>query len=58
MFRSFPFRPLAFGGVLLAVVAGAGFAQAEPRDPAYAAARAAGQVGGKMDGYLGLVGGG
>lgn len=58
MFRSFPFRPLALGGVLLAVVAGAGLAQAEPRDPAYAAARAAGQVGEKMDGYLGLVGGG
>lgn len=28
------------------------------RDPAYAAARAAGQVGEKMDGYLGVVGGG
>jgi uncharacterized protein YdbL (DUF1318 family) len=27
------------------------------RDPAYAAARAAGQVGEKTDGYLGLVGG-
>ena len=26
------------------------------RDPAYAAARAAGQVGEKMDGYLGVVG--
>ena len=26
------------------------------RDPAYAAARAAGQVGEKMDGYLGIVG--
>lgn len=30
-------------------------AQAQ-RDPAYAAARAAGQVGEKMDGYLGIVG--
>jgi uncharacterized protein YdbL (DUF1318 family) len=28
------------------------------RDPAYAAARAAGQVGEKMDGYLGVVGSG
>ena len=27
------------------------------RDPAYEAARAAGQVGEKMDGYLGIVGG-
>jgi uncharacterized protein YdbL (DUF1318 family) len=29
---------------------------AQARDPAYAAARAAGQVGEKMDGYLGIVG--
>lgn len=28
------------------------------RDPAYAAARAAGQVGERVDGYLGIVGGG
>ena len=28
------------------------------RDPAYAAARAAGQVGEKIDGYLGIVSGG
>lgn len=28
------------------------------RDPAYAAARAAGQIGEKTDGYLGIVGGG
>jgi len=31
-------------------------AQAQARDPAYAAARAAGQIGEKMDGYLGYVG--
>ena len=31
-------------------------AQAQARDPAYAAARASGQVGEKMDGYLGYVG--
>jgi len=51
-------KSLAFGGALLALVAGAGLAQAEARDPAYSAARAAGQVGEKMDGYLGIVGGG
>jgi uncharacterized protein YdbL (DUF1318 family) len=39
----------------LALVAAPAFAQ---RDPAYAAARAAGQVGEKMDGYLGVVGSG
>ncbi|MCA0904516.1 YdbL family protein [Qipengyuania aquimaris] len=38
----------ALGGI-----ASPAFAQ---RDPAYAAARAAGQVGEKMDGYLGIVG--
>jgi uncharacterized protein YdbL (DUF1318 family) len=31
---------------------------AQERDPAYAAARAAGQVGEQPDGYLGVVGGG
>lgn len=31
-------------------------ATAQGRDPAYAAARASGQVGEKMDGYLGVVG--
>ncbi|MCH7627939.1 YdbL family protein [Novosphingobium percolationis] len=40
---------LALAGVVLPVAA---FAQ---RDPAYAAARAAGQVGEKIDGYLGFV---
>ena len=43
-------------------VAGAALAFATPalaqRDPAYAAARAAGQVGEKIDGYLGVVGAG
>jgi uncharacterized protein YdbL (DUF1318 family) len=37
----------------LALVAAPAFAQ---RDPAYAAARASGQIGEKMDGYLGFVG--
>ena len=39
--------------VALGGIASPAFAQ---RDPAYAAARAAGQVGEKMDGYLGIVG--
>ncbi len=39
---------LAFGAVSMP-------AFAQNRDPAYAAARAAGQVGEKMDGYLGYV---
>lgn len=46
-------RPLATGlafAVLALGVSGAALAQ---RDPAYAAARAAGQVGEKTDGYLG-----
>ncbi len=41
---------LALGGLATA-------AQAQ-RDPAYEAARASGQVGEKMDGYLGVVGAG
>lgn len=56
MLRSLSLKPLAIGAALLAALAGA--AQAQARDPAYAAARAAGQVGEKMDGYLGIVGGG
>ena len=39
--------------VALGGIASPAFAQ---RDPAYASARAAGQVGEKMDGYLGIVG--
>lgn len=39
---------LALGGM-----AGTAYAQ---RDPAYAAARSSGQIGEKMDGYLGIVG--
>ena len=38
---------LALGGVASPLLA--------QRDPAYAAARAAGQIGEKMDGYLGIV---
>lgn len=46
---------LAAGLVALGVGAIAAPALAQ-RDPAYAAARGAGQVGEKMDGYLGIVG--
>ncbi len=42
-------------GIALAVLPGAAMAQ---RDPAYAAARAAGTVGEKADGYLASLGGG
>lgn len=44
----------ALGAVVLLGVSGMAMAQ---RDPAYAAARAAGQVGEQPDGYLGIVGG-
>jgi uncharacterized protein YdbL (DUF1318 family) len=43
------------GGLVLAGLAVAAPALAQ-RDPAYDAARRAGQVGEKMDGYLGVVG--
>jgi len=46
----------AMVGTALTGVTVTGPAQAQNRDPAYAAARAAGQVGEKMDGYLGIVG--
>ncbi len=48
---------LAFSAVALALtgLAAPAFAQ---RDPAYEAARAAGKVGEKMDGYLAIVGSG
>ena len=45
-------RSLLAAGLGAALVAGPVLAQ---RDPAYAAARAAGQVGERMDGYLGFV---
>ena len=43
---------------MAATALGAGSVTAQGRDPAYAAARAAGQVGEQPDGYLGVVGGG
>ncbi len=51
-------RFLAFvglGGAMLLGLSAPAFAD---RDPAYAAARSAGQVGEKTDGYLGVVSGG
>jgi len=46
---------IAAAALASTLVSAPAFAQ---RDPAYQAARAAGQVGEKMDGYLGIVGGG
>ena len=40
------------------VVAGLAVPAAAQRDPAYASARASGKVGEKIDGYLGIIGGG
>lgn len=49
-------RPLALaaGSAALAFLMVAAPASAQQRDPAYAAARASGQVGEKTDGYLGF----
>lgn len=47
------FAALAATGLVLGTIAVP--ATAQNRDPAYAAARSAGQVGEKMDGYLGYV---
>ena len=49
------FAKAALGGMLLAGLALPAPAM-EQRDPAYEAARQAGQVGEKMDGYLGVIG--
>ena len=49
-----PFRRSALAIALAAAVLTSAPALAQ-RDPVYAAARAAGQVGEKMDGYLGFV---
>lgn len=46
---------MGFGVAAMALTGMAGVAYAQ-RDPAYEAARANGQVGEKMDGYLGIVG--
>ena len=47
---------LTAAGAMLALGLGSAPAQAQQRDPAYAAARSSGEVGEKMDGYLGIVG--
>ena len=47
---------ISIAALALAGCAAAAFAQA--RNPEYAAARAAGEVGEQSDGYLGVVGGG
>lgn len=44
--------------LLAAALAASASAAVAQRDPAYAAARAAGQIGEQPDGYLGVVGGG
>lgn len=49
------FAKAALGGMLLAALTLPAPAMAQ-RDPAYEAARQAGQVGEKMDGYLGVIG--
>ncbi len=46
-------NPIAAGAALLGALVLTAPAAAQQRDPAYAAARAAGQVGEKTDGYLG-----
>jgi hypothetical protein len=50
-------RKILWAMAVLATVGAAGAVWAQ-RDPAYAAARSAGQVGEQPDGYLGVVGGG
>lgn len=47
-------RPVLGAALLVPVMAGGALAQA--RDPAYAAARSAGQVGEMPSGYLGIIG--
>ena len=49
------FAKAALGGLMLAALALPAPAMAQ-RDPAYEAARQSGQVGEKMDGYLGVIG--
>jgi hypothetical protein len=56
-FRSTQKR-LLIAATAIALTGVAAVAYAQSRDPAYAAARAAGQVGEQPDGYLGVVGGG
>jgi len=52
MTRTFTASALLFGATIALVLPAA----AQERDPAYAAARSAGQIGEMPDGYLGVVG--
>ncbi|MHA6721404.1 YdbL family probable chaperone protein [Sphingomonas sp. RS2018] len=54
--KTFHIALLIATGAVLAVGAFAATSAHAQRDPAYAAARAAGQVGEQPDGYLGIVG--
>ena len=58
MFCSVSTKAAIQGAVIAAALLVAGTAGAQSRNPAYSAARGAGQVGEKLDGYLGVVGGG
>jgi len=49
-------KSIVIAGLIAATALAAGAAYAQARDPAYAAARAAGQVGEQPDGYIGIVG--
>ena len=50
-------RNIAFSGAMAALTLGVLAAPVHAqRDPAYAAARSAGEIGEKMDGYIGIVG--
>ncbi len=49
-------RKIALTGALAVLGAGLAVPALAQRDPAYEAARAAGQIGEKADGYLGIVG--
>lgn len=51
-------RRFALGSAVAALALGGLVPAQAQRDPAYEQARAAGQVGEKMDGYLGVVSGG
>lgn len=50
------FAKTLMGGLVIAALTVSAPAFSQGRDPAYDAARRAGQVGEKMDGYLGVVG--
>ena len=49
-------KAILSGAAIAAALGGIAAPAYAQRDPAYAAARAAGEVGEKMDGYLGIVG--